>query len=117
MAMLDGDDKGIAANLVTMEDQQELQYIESRLNDIIICNDALSHATTLLNELYGCYKYYVARDQAEGSKDALYYDSISSSLRQKAEEITYTKRKTETLLSKTQSSKGLVRSLTAWYLV
>ena len=112
MAMLDGDDTGIAANLVTIEDQQELQYIESRLNDIMICNDALSHATTALKELYGCYTYYVVSDQAGGSKDALYYDAISSSLRQKAEEIIYTKRKTESLLSKTKSSKGLVGNVT-----
>ena len=115
--MLGGVGAASAEDWVTMEDQQELQYIESRLSDIIICNDALSHTTNRLTELYRSYTSYIVGNLSGHSKDEVYYDPIKSALLQKAEDIAYTKRKAESLLARTRSSKGLVSKATEYFVV
>ncbi|KAF1358404.1 hypothetical protein EJ07DRAFT_156999 [Lizonia empirigonia] len=98
---------------ITVDDHQQLKQIEDYVADLILCLDSTSDTLTTLN---GMYEHYCENHHSSNRLDRVQHpsahtDAIAVALAEQAREISYTRRKAESLLSKVQNTRTLISSL------
>ncbi|XPT00658.1 hypothetical protein M3J09_009809 [Ascochyta lentis] len=98
---------------ITVEDHQQLKQIEDYVADLILCLDSTSDTLATLQEIYKqhCEHQEDIRRQFQDQTGSVHTDAVAVALMEKAKEITYTRRKAESLLSKIQNTRTLISSL------
>ncbi|KAJ4294472.1 hypothetical protein N0V90_008163 [Kalmusia sp. IMI 367209] len=97
---------------IEVEDHQELKLIEDRIADLILCLESTLDTVSTFEEMYEHFCDH--SDQGSDMKveylhrDVLHADTVARALRDKKKEITYTRKKAETLLLKVQNARALV---------
>jgi hypothetical protein len=96
---------------VSVKDYQNLKAVEDRVSDVVLCLDStLDTLNTFLEahqrrslDLQGAEQSRPQASDAPKSSDAILYV-----LKEKQREVTYTRKKAEALLAKTQNTRALV---------
>ena len=97
---------------ISVEDHQQLKEIEDNVADLILCLDATLDTLTALREMY---EQHIERQNALHSRQKIQIASLQTSdaiiiaLREMVREMAYTRKKVESLLSKVQNTRTLVR--------
>lgn len=96
---------------ISVEDHQQLKQIEDYVSDLILCLHSTSDTLETLEEMYEQYCQYqrVTEHHEKNQRRLMYNDAVAVALAEKAREIAYTRRKAESLLSKVQNTRTLVR--------
>lgn len=100
---------------ITVEDHQQLKEIEDDVADLVLCLD--SSLDTLVS-FVRMYEDFGRRRQklqpgGESRKDPpTRIDTVVMAFEEKAQEVSYTRKKAESLLAKIQNTRNLVRALT-----
>jgi hypothetical protein len=96
---------------ITVEDHQQLKEIEDDVADLVLCLDSTLDTLTTFVRMYKDFQAHHRKVQTSDESQAQYSpraDSISVSFEEKAQEISYTRKKAESLLSKIQNTRTLV---------
>ncbi|KZM23619.1 hypothetical protein ST47_g5218 [Ascochyta rabiei] len=98
---------------INVEDHQQLKQIEDYVADLILCLDSTSDTLTTLREMYEqhCEHQQNTIRRFQNRTGSAHTDAVAVALTEKAKEITYTRRKAESLLSKVQNTRTLISSL------
>lgn len=106
-----GDDSAKQSLSIDVEDHQDLKQIEDEISDLMLCLDSTLDTVSTFEEMYDHFRTH--QDDTEsirGSPSRSVYgsDAVVFALREKAKEISYTRKKAEALLSKVQNTRTLV---------
>lgn len=96
---------------ITVEDHQQLKEIEDDVADLVLCLDSTLDTLTTFVRMYGDFQTHHRRFQTRDEPQAQYSpraDAIAVAFEEKAQEISYTRKKAESLLSKIQNTRTLV---------
>lgn len=95
---------------ITVEDHQQLKEIEDDVADLVLCLDSSLDTLTSLMRMYGDFNCHLQSLKSEG--DVQIDDKIDSfvvAFEEKSQEVSYTRKKAESLLSKIRNTRSLVR--------
>ncbi|KAJ8110297.1 hypothetical protein OPT61_g6826 [Boeremia exigua] len=99
---------------ITVEDHQQLKEIEDDVADLIMCLDSSLDTLTSFTRMYEEFQRHRQgeRPVSEAQRDKLTKtDTVVVAFKEKAQEVMYTRKKAESLLSKIQNTRKLVSSL------
>ncbi|KAJ4988217.1 hypothetical protein SVAN01_06313 [Stagonosporopsis vannaccii] len=98
---------------ITVEDHQQLKEIEDDVADLVLCLDSSLDTLASFVRMYedfshSCQDLHSGTTQKGGPTKI---DSVVVAFKEKAQEVSYTRNKAESLLSKIQNTRNLVSSL------
>lgn len=96
---------------IEVEDHQNLKQIEDEISDLMLCLDSTLDTVSTFEEMYNQFRFH--QDDSyliKGSLSVSVYgsDAVVFALKEKAKELSYTRKKAEALLSRVQNTRTLV---------
>ncbi|KAF1940154.1 hypothetical protein EJ02DRAFT_406954 [Clathrospora elynae] len=113
--MINDDENGDEQFLsIEAEDYQDLKQIEDEISDLMLCLESTLDTVSTLKEMYG--KFHLHPEDNNSMQDSQYQsiyasDAVVFALEEQAREVSYTRKKAETLISKVQNTRTLISSL------
>lgn len=96
---------------VEVDDYQNLKDIEDRILDVQLCLDSTLDTLSTFLDMHVTYLHNASDSSTYGDpvpRQGLKKDLISYVLKEKQRDVTLSRRKTETMLAKAQTSRALV---------